>query len=144
MACQISVQYTRNSFDTHTLIRYHSKHLPSGQVRVWSAMKHEMISKKVCLKWQNARRMFLFVIYGTMGTCVYVCVLFILQGLCAVFSQCWFPERTQTPGRTQSKRLKAEPSLEAIGHRSVRMLNKINNNDNIGNDIPLNNQSYLY
>lgn len=50
MACQISVQYTRNSFDTHTLIRYHSKHLPSGQVRVWSAMKHEMISKKSVFK----------------------------------------------------------------------------------------------
>lgn len=42
-----------------------------------------------------------------------------MQGLCAVSSQCWCPDRTRTPGRTRSKRLTAEPSQAATGHRSV-------------------------
>lgn len=46
------------------------------------------------------------------------CVRF-TQGSCAVFSQCWCPGRTQTPGRTRSRRLRAGPSQRATGLRSV-------------------------
>lgn len=51
--------------------------------------------------------------------CLCVCVCCFTQGSCAVFSQCWCPGRTQTPGRTRSRRLRAGRSQRATGLRSA-------------------------
>lgn len=72
---------------------------------------------------QSQRNIFAFLhVFG------HVLVCCPLQGLCAVSSQSWCPGRTQIPGRTRSKRLTAEPSQGATGHRSVAVPKNLNIN----------------
>lgn len=78
--------------------------------RIKTAQVYEVIRKK-----QIKKQLLLCLL-----VCVNVAVFHSLQGLYAVSSQSWCPERTQTPGRIQSRKLRAEPSQEATGHRFVK------------------------